>query len=235
LSDPKRFGAENVDSVQVLVSVQLSATFSATAREHLPGEMPVTHGLPFVTMMSASVMRARSKVTAVKRKTPVPRNGATLTGRTGKWLAGDAEWETSKASRRNLSHAAAVTECAHLTTQALRWSAMASVTIDLDQVLAALTAKKVPFVLRGAHGISGWTGRPHATRDIDILVKAGRNYARAVVVIRGLFPQLEARRFAGVTGFFPPGETESVIDVTYPHRPDNAETLRTAIWVDERN
>ena len=74
-----------------------------------------------------------------------------------------------------------------------------------------------------------------ATHDVDILVKGGRNFARAVSVIRELYPQLEARRFAGVTGFFPPGEKQSVIDVTYPHRPDNAETLRTAIWVEERN
>src|SRR5439155_26642034 len=74
-----------------------------------------------------------------------------------------------------------------------------------------------------------------ATHDVDILVKQGRHFARAVNVIRELYPQLEARRFAGVMGFFPPGETQSVVDVTYPHRPDNAETLRTAIWVEERN
>jgi hypothetical protein len=156
--------------------------------------------------------------------------------RPGKWLAGIAEWEAAKAHRRNLSHAAAVRECAHLTTQHRKmWSAMANVIIDLDQVLQALTAKKIPFVLTGAHGISGWTGRPRATHDIDILVKGGKNYSRAVHVIRGLYPELDERRFAGVTAFFPPGEKESVIDVTYPHRPDNAETLRTAVWVEERN
>jgi len=114
-------------------------------------------------------------------------------------------------------------------------STMANVIIDLDRVLEALTAKKIPFVLTGAHGISGWTGRPRATHDIDILCKGGKNYARAVSAIRALYPQLEARRFAGVTGFFPPGEKQSVVDVTYPHRPDNAETLRTAVWVAERN
>ena len=87
----------------------------------------------------------------------------------------------------------------------------------------------------GAHGISGWTGRPRATHDIDILVKGGKNFARAVDAIRALYPQLEARRFAGVMGFFPPGEKHSVVDVTYPHRADNAATLRTAVWVEERN
>src|SRR5947209_4820265 len=124
--------------------------------------------------------------------------------RAGKRLAGIADWEAMKASRRNLSHAAAVRECNHLTTQYRRMSSsMANVIVEVDQVIQALTAKKVPFVLTGAHGISGWTGRPRATQDIDILVKGGKNFARAVNVIHALYPQLEARRFAGVTGFFP--------------------------------
>jgi hypothetical protein len=155
---------------------------------------------------------------------------------TGKWLAGIPEWEAAKASRRNLDHSDAVQECAYLSTQYRRMSsAMSKVLIDLDQILAALTAKKIPFVLTGAHGISGWTGRPRATRDIDLLVKPGKTYARAVGVIRVLYPQLEEHRFAGLTAFFPPGEKESVIDVIYPQRPDNAEALRTGVWVEERN
>jgi hypothetical protein len=141
-----------------------------------------------------------------------------------------------KASRRDLSHADAVQECAYLSTQYRRMgSKMANVLIDLDRILEALTAKKIPFVLTGAHGISSWTGRPRATQDIDILVKSGRNYARAVRIIRDLYPQLEDRRFAGLTAFFVPGEKQSVIEVIYPHRPDNAETLRTAVWVEERD
>jgi hypothetical protein len=181
--------------------------------------------------------RERSPRPSLQARKRVPAgNGRGQAARADKWLPGIPEWEAAKSSRRNLSHFEAVHECAHLTTQYRRMSsAMAKVIIDLDRVLEALTAKKVPFVLTGAHGISGWTGRPRATHDVDILVKVGRNYARAVHVIRALYPQLEARRFAGVTGFFPPGERQSVIDVTYPHRPDNAETLRTAIWVEERN
>jgi hypothetical protein len=179
--------------------------------------------------LGGRVPAARSR----KAERPVP---IAKKPRNGKWLAGDPEWEAMKAIRRNLSHAAAVRECAHLTTQYRKmWAAMADVIVDLDRVLKALTAKKVPFVLSGAHGISGWTGRPRATHGIDILVKGGKNYARAVNVIRTLYPELEARRFAGVTGFFPPGEKESVVDVTYPHRADNVETLRTAVWVEERN
>ena len=181
--------------------------------------------------------RARSPIRSRKAKQLAP---ATLdqrpAPRVGKWLVGDPEWEAMKAIRRNLSHAAAVRECAQLTTQYRRMgTSMANVIIDLDQFIQALTAKKIPFVLTGAHGISGWTGRPRATHDIDILVKGGKNFARAVNAIRALYPQLEARRFAGVMGFFPPGEQHSVVDVTYPHRADNAATLRSAVWVEERN
>ncbi len=105
---------------------------------------------------------------------------------------------------------------------------------DLNTILQALQAKKVPFVLTGAYGISSWTGRPRSTHDVDILVKAGRNYARAVKAIRGVYPSLEVRVIFGVTAFFLPGEKESVIDVTYPHRADLAETLETGIWVEEK-
>ena len=52
--------------------------------------------------------------------------------------------------------------------------------VDRKEIVRTLSAKKIPFVLTGTHGISGWTGRVRATYDVDILVKAGRNYARAV-------------------------------------------------------
>jgi hypothetical protein len=173
-----------------------------------------------------NAMAARERVTTPSRTRRAPR--------AGKWLDGDAEWEAMKASRRNLSHAAAARECDHLTTQYRRMcSSMADLIVQLDQVLQALTVKKIPFVLTGAHGISGWTGRPRATHDIDILVKGGKNFARAVKAIQSLYPQLEARRFFGVTGFFPPGDKQSVLDVTYPHRADNIETLRSAVWTEE--
>jgi hypothetical protein len=106
--------------------------------------------------------------------------------------------------------------------------------VNLDTILQTLRAKKIPFVLTGAHGISGWTGRPRSTKDVDILVKGGRNYSRAVKAMRVLYPHLEMRQFAGVTGFFLPGDKESLLDVTYPHRADIQETLETAVWVEER-
>jgi hypothetical protein len=149
-------------------------------------------------------------------------------------LPGIPEWEATKGNGRPLAHPEAVAECAALSEQYRRmWQRRAAGMVELNAILQTLRARKVPFVLTGAHGISGWTGRPRATHDVDILVKAGRNYARAVNALRALYPSLEVRQFAGVTGFFLPGERESLIDVTYPHRPDIEETLQTAIWVRE--
>ncbi len=145
-----------------------------------------------------------------------------------------AEWEQMKARCRNLSPHDAVMECAYLSAQYREmWRSMSPVQPDFRQIILALQAKKVPFVLTGAYGISTWTGRPRATHDVDILVKAGRNQARAVNALKALYPALEVRTSRGVVGFFMPGETESVIDVTYPHRADNEVTLQTAIWIEK--
>jgi hypothetical protein len=130
-----------------------------------------------------------------------------------------------------LAPAAAVQECAFLTDQYRKRFDMPP--IDWKKIVATLQAKKIPFVLTGAHGIAVWLIQPRATKDVDILVKSGRNYQRAVKAIQGLYPDLERRLLAGVAAFFVPGETHSVIDVTYPHRLDIAQTLETAIWVDD--
>ena len=153
--------------------------------------------------------------------------------RKSKWLPSIPEVEVYKAHRRNMSHADAVRECAALTELFQGMGVRKPIMVELSRILDALRAKKIPFVLTGAHGISGWTGRPRATKDVDILVKSGRNYVRAVNAIKALYPQLEVRNIHGVTAFFAPGEFESLIDITYPQREDNAETLRTAVWVED--
>lgn len=151
-------------------------------------------------------------------------------------IISDPAWEAAKAARRNIEHDDAVQETATLQRQFYNlWGhRVATSPVDLNLVLRALADKKIPFVLTGAHGIGGWTGRPRATKDVDILVKGGRNHERAVKVIKALYPQLEVRNFAGVTAFFLPGEKESVIHITYPHRADIEETLANAVWTENR-
>jgi hypothetical protein len=110
---------------------------------------------------------------------------------------------------------------------------MARNPVDFGRIIDTLTEKKIPFVLTGAHAIGTWTGQPRATHDVDILAKRGRNCARAVKALRELYPALEVRDLTGVMAFFVPGETQSVIDVTYPHRVDLQVTLETAIWIED--
>jgi hypothetical protein len=106
--------------------------------------------------------------------------------------------------------------------------------LNLYEVLRVLIAKKVPFVLTGANAINSYTGRPRSTSDVDILTRPGRNHLRAVHALEQAFPELEVHAFPNVTGFFRPGEQESVIDVAMPHRKDNAESLVDTVWVDDR-
>jgi Nucleotidyl transferase AbiEii toxin, Type IV TA system len=149
----------------------------------------------------------------------------------------DPEWEKAKSARRNIGHDEAVQESFKLQKQfRSMWSdRMAESPVELNEILRTLTQKRIPFVLTGAQAIGGWTGRPRATYDVDILVKGGRNHARAVNAIKALYPNLEVKDFAGVTAFFIPGEKESVIDVTYPHRPDIGETLDSRVWVENKS
>jgi hypothetical protein len=107
--------------------------------------------------------------------------------------------------------------------------------VELLQVLRTLTEKKVPFVLTGAHAIGGWTGRPRSTQDVDLLVKAGRNHARAVKALRELYPQLVVHTVGAISSFYIPGEKEAVIDVVSPFRADNAETLAHPVWTEDRD
>ncbi|HVS40463.1 MAG TPA: hypothetical protein VMS17_33205 [Gemmataceae bacterium] len=148
----------------------------------------------------------------------------------------DPEWEAMKGSRRNQTLAEAVQEVAFLQKQwrLIAGKDMASSPVDLYRILHVLIEKRIPFVLTGAHGISGWTGRPRNTLDVDILAKPGRNHARAVKAAQELYPELEVRRFTGLTAFFVPGQKESVIDVVCPYRADQEETLAHPAWADDQ-
>jgi nucleotidyltransferase AbiEii toxin of type IV toxin-antitoxin system len=151
-------------------------------------------------------------------------------------VSSDPAWETAKAARRSLGHDEAIQEVCFLQDQfRSQWSnRVLPSPVDLNLILTTLSQKRIPFVLTGAHGIAGWTGRPRNTQDVDILVKTGRNHSRAVKAIKALYPQLELRNFTGVTAFFVPGEKTSVIDITCPHRADLEETLANPTWTENR-
>lgn len=143
--------------------------------------------------------------------------------------------EAMEAVTRQLTPGRGVRECDFLRQRYWNFHRSdALVQADLDALIDTLNAKKIPFVLTGAHGFAAWTGRPRATYDVDLLVKAGRNHARAVKAIRELYPNLDVAVLPGVTGFFLPGDDRSIIDVCLPHRRDLEEALRLTVEVSER-
>jgi hypothetical protein len=156
--------------------------------------------------------------------------------RRANFISSDPAWEAMKAARSNLRHDDAVQRVSFLQRQyRVQWSGhVSSSPVDLNQIIKTLIQKRIPFVLTGAHGISGWLGKPRNTQDVDILVKGGRNHGRAVKAVRALYPQLEVRDFTGLTAFFVQGEKESVIDVVYPHRADIEETLAHPVWTENK-
>src|SRR5882672_9725304 len=156
--------------------------------------------------------------------------------RRAKLVPSDPAWEAMKAGRRNVGHDEAVQESFFLQKQfyALWGHCVADTLVDLNLILRTLTQKKIPFVLTGAHGIGGWTGRPRSTKDVDLLVKGGRNHARAVKAMKALYPQLEVRDHGGVISFYIPGDNDSVIDVTCPLRGDQEETLANPTWTENK-
>jgi hypothetical protein len=143
--------------------------------------------------------------------------------------------DAHKGRRASQSHDAAVRAVAFLSEQYRKnWRWRTGIVVEHRRIVEALNKKKVPFVLVGAYGIASWTGRPRSTHDVDILVRAGRNHARAVKAIRELYPMLMVVPLPGHTSFFVPGETQSVIDVTMPYRGDNEVTLTTGILIEDR-
>ncbi len=126
---------------------------------------------------------------------------------------GIPEWEAMKGNCRNLPHHEAVEEAEYLRQLYRDRLPSMSSPVELKQILRTLAAKKIPFVLTGAHGIAGWTGRPRSTKDVDLLVKSGRNHARAVQALREIYPSLDVRKLPCGTAFAVPGEQDAIIDV----------------------
>ncbi len=148
-------------------------------------------------------------------------------------LYGFAEYEAMESVRTSLPHYRAVERCARLSLVGRKMLFPGAPMADHHEIIRQLQAKKIPFVLIGMHGISSWIGRVRATHDIDVLVKGGRNFARALKAVGALYPGLIVRDFPGVTGFFAPNERESLVDVIFPHRTDLQETLNNATWVED--
>ncbi len=87
--------------------------------------------------------------------------------------------------------------------------------VPLQAVLAALNAAKVEFVIAGAHAIGGYTKKPRATVDVDVVI-APKAHKKDVKALREAFPDLIVRDLQVVTRFIDPPTKEAVIDLMKP-------------------
>lgn len=99
-----------------------------------------------------------------------------------------------------------------------------------EAVIDVLTSAQVRFMLAGAYAIGGWTGRPRATLDVDVLVTA-RHVRKAVLSIESAFPSLETRDTPVVTRFVDPKLKTAVIDVMKPNQPLFENALRHSVLI----
>jgi hypothetical protein len=86
------------------------------------------------------------------------------------------------------------------------------------EVIAILNKAGINFMLVGAHGLGGWTKKPRATQDVDIVVTA-RHLKKAVRILLEAFPHLEAADFEVVTRLRDRETREVAIDVRKPNQP----------------
>lgn len=99
------------------------------------------------------------------------------------------------------------------------------------EVITALNREGISFVLVGAYGLAGWTQKPRATEDVDVIV-AGRQHKKAVRALLAAFPDLDADDQEVVTRLRHRDTRTVAIDVMKPNQLYRAafkHTVRTQI------
>src|SRR3954452_20009569 len=90
--------------------------------------------------------------------------------------------------------------------------------IQPQDVIRVLNAAKVTFTLVGAHGLGGWTGKPRATEDVDVVVGA-RHVKKAVTALTAAFPGLGVDDHPAVVRLRDRETGAVAIDVMKPNQP----------------
>lgn len=99
-----------------------------------------------------------------------------------------------------------------------------------QDVIAVLNNTGVNFMLVGAYGLLGWTQKPRATQDVDVLVGL-RGYKKAVKALQAAFPDLVVEDEEVVSRFRHPDNKKVLIDVLKPNQPLYREGLKHAVAV----
>jgi hypothetical protein len=93
------------------------------------------------------------------------------------------------------------------------------------EVIQVLNEAHVPFVLVGAYGLSGWTQKPRATEDVEVLV-AARSHKKAIRALLAAFPQLEEYDLPVVTRLRDRDTKQVAIEVMKPNQPPHREVFK---------
>jgi hypothetical protein len=89
--------------------------------------------------------------------------------------------------------------------------------IDPMDVVKALNAEKISFVLVGMYGLGGWMHESRATEDVDVIV-AAKHVKKAVKTLLKKFPYLEADDNPVVTRLRHRESHDVQIDVMKPNQ-----------------
>lgn len=87
-----------------------------------------------------------------------------------------------------------------------------------EEVIRVLNAAKISFTLVGAHGLGGWTKKPRATEDVDIIV-IQRHIKKSVTALTAAFPHLEVVDLPVVVRLKDRATGAVAIDVMKPVQP----------------
>lgn len=85
------------------------------------------------------------------------------------------------------------------------------------EVITVLNRAGVSFVLVGAHGLGGWTNKPRATEDVDVVV-AAKHQRKALRALLEEFDHLQAEDHAVVVRLRDPETKKVAIDVMKPNQ-----------------
>jgi hypothetical protein len=85
------------------------------------------------------------------------------------------------------------------------------------EVIAVLNKAHVSFVLVGAYGLGGWTGKPRSTEDVDVIV-AAKHHKKAVRLLLAAFSHLEEYDLPVVTRLRDQATKEVAVDVVKPNQ-----------------
>ncbi|HLX63357.1 MAG TPA: hypothetical protein VKX17_18955 [Planctomycetota bacterium] len=88
--------------------------------------------------------------------------------------------------------------------------------LEPKDAILCLRKAKIPFVVMGLYGISGWLKEPRTTEDFDVLVPM-KDVPKAVKAICGEFPFLTARDTPVVVRF--EKDDKALLDIMKPHHP----------------